>query len=131
MTLVSHAIRAAELAESGIGPALEAKAVITMNARILGAIRYRAAGDHSLKQILSSKHVALEPTTNPDVYLAALLVNPVELAAIEAHLLAIRDEDVNLGYTTARVRRGFNRYAVDAAVASAQIAKKDLEEAQA
>lgn len=134
MTIISHAITAAQLAEAGIWPALDGytaparRAAITMNARILGALRYRNAGDALLATVLDEKNVVLEPTVDPERLLAGLLVDTAQLAAIEAHLLAIREDSVDLGYTSARIKYGFNRYAVDAAVESVQIAKHNLTE---
>lgn len=121
---------AAELLAGGIAPALEYRAVITMNARILGAIRHRvtAAGDTLLAPVLADEHITIEATVDRGRFLAALLVTELELAAVEKHLLAIREDSVDLGYTSARVKYGFNRYAVDAAVESIQIARDEIKE---
>lgn len=130
MTIIAHMISAAALAEGGIAPALESRAAITMNARVLGAIRHEAKGDPQLARCLSEKAVTLEPTIDRGRYLAALLVGAVELAALERHLLALREETYDLGFTSARVKRGFDRYALDAAIESAQIAKHELAEGE-
>lgn len=137
MTIISHAITAAQLVEAGIWPALDGlakvpgpRAAITMNARILGALRYRNAGDTLLASVLDEKNVVLEPTVDPERFLAGLRVDADELEAIEGHLLAIREDSVDLGYTSARMKYGFNRFAVDAAVESVQIAKDELTEGE-
>lgn len=119
---------AAAILEGGIAPALECRAVITMNAKILGAIRPRAAGDPILASCIAAEHVRTEPTLDEGRYLSVLLVGVVELAAIERHLLALREETYDLGFTSARVKRGFDRYAIDAAVESVQIAKDEIKE---
>lgn len=135
MTIISHAITAAQLAEAGIWPALDGlapaagpRAAITMNAKILGTLRYLNAGDNLLADCLDEANVVLEPTVDPERLLAGLRVTEPELEAIERHLLAIREDSVDLGYTSARVKYGFNRYAVDAAVESVQIAKHEIKE---
>lgn len=128
MTIISHITTAAQIAEEGIGLALEQRAAITMNARVLGAIRHRAKNDPLLERCLADKVVTVSATSDPGRYLAALLVGDVELAAIERHLMAIREDSVDLGYTSARAKHGFSRYAVDAAVESVQAAKKEIKE---
>lgn len=137
MTIISHAITAAQLAEAGIWPALDGldtvpgpRAAITMNAKILGTLRYLNAGADTLARALDEKNVVLEPTIDPERFLAGLRVGAAELEAIERHLMAIREDSVDLGYTSARVKYGFNRYAVDAAVESVQIAKDEFRQGE-
>jgi hypothetical protein len=126
MTIISHAITAAEILSAGIAPALESRAVVEMNARILGAIRYAATGDDVLARCIDEKYVVVAPTEDPKRFTASLLVREVELAEIERHLLAIREDSVELGLTAARVKYGFSRFAVDAAVESVQYAKYEF-----
>jgi hypothetical protein len=135
MTIISHAITAALLAEGGIWSALDGlakvpgpRAAITMNAKILGTLRHLNAGADTLARALDEKNIVLEPTIDPERFLAGLRVDADELEAIERHLMAIREDSVDLGYTSARVKYGFNRYAVDAAVESVQIAKDEIKE---
>ena len=126
MTIISHAITAADILEAGIAPALEHRAVIEMNAHVLGAIRYAATDDDTLARCIDERYVVTEPTVDPDRFTASLLVREVELAAIERHLLAIREDSVEVGLTAARVKYGFSRFAVDAAVESVQYAKYEF-----
>jgi hypothetical protein len=126
MSIVSHAISAAALCEGGIRPALEFRAVVAMNARILGAVRYLCRRDPVLSAALDLRNVEVQPTMDEGRYLAVTELSETQVEAVERHLITLREETYELGFTTARVRRGFDMYALDAAMASVQAARDDI-----
>ncbi|MER6610218.1 hypothetical protein ABT282_30990 [Streptomyces sp. NPDC000927] len=101
---------------------------VTMNVQILSTLRWGMKPDHTLYKALRHENVLVSESCEEGRYNGTITVDDHQLGALENELLTLRQERVDMGLPLARIRQGFDSYAMDAAMAEVQGARWELAE---
>ncbi|MER6605973.1 hypothetical protein ABT282_08655 [Streptomyces sp. NPDC000927] len=112
-------------------PVSTATTTVTMNTMIVSSLTWKMAPKHVLAATLRWENILVKESCEPGRYNATVTVDEVLLGVLERELIALREEYANLGFTSGRVKFGFNAYAMDAAMSEVRAARWELTEGMA